>query len=626
MIDGYPDIPAAGSLMSKILILFVHGLAGSRGSWGDFESLIKQDEELKPRVDVAFFVYPTGLVRFPWSDKYLNPQDVADGLTTEIGVKHAQYKKILLVCHSMGGLVAKRSIIDELLRRHELQISGVVFFATPHKGSELAAVATNLSAEHRQTKAIRPDTEFLRVLNKEWLEQGCEAKVDATYVAAGKDACVTKNSAEGPQTSRRDIDVLKGHIDIVKPTSSGDLAFLIVKAAAKRVIYDKNADYAKLLDAINNGDSHSAEHLVATKGRSWIERQDSDRAIDVLERVVKRFDATSAEVIWSKYLLVIARLFRSGDTSSTAIDDDLIRESEALRLAPLLLAERMELTRKRGDRELAIQIYSDVARQLAENRSPRSAGEAYAIATSHFLVANLMRYGGRYADAQSSIEVARKIFVPTIVSHQTELAHCQYALEVCRSMTGLMQEDRTLLMGGSEFRPFAEALLLLAKSHSEWTQARLAEAAESAEDAANGFEAIGYRPYAVRAKRLFGLLEVWRKLDWGASVESAVTTSSSADGSILRALLGVAGSEGTIHDQFNKLRPSNALGLLQFASARNDNWTKDIGGFALPPVLERTDRGLRWITHRASSLHDADRILRDKLDVPARLAVPLVAD
>jgi hypothetical protein len=611
--------------MSRVLILFVHGLAGSRDTWGNFENLIKEDDELRSRVDVDFFVYPTGLVRFPWSSKYANPQDVADGLTTAITNKHNQYEKILLVCHSMGGLVGKRSIIDQLMRKLELRVNGIVFFATPHLGSELAGVAETLSSEHRQVKAIKPDTKFLEMLSREWLDRECEIKVDTTYVAAGQDSCVTKLSAEGPRTSRREIDLSKGHIDIVKPTSSDDYAFLIVKAAAKRVIYDKNADYSALQDAIDRSDSHAAEHLVATRGRSWIERKDADRAIGVLERVVQSFDPSSAEVVWSRYLLTIARLFRSRDTSSTAIDDKLISESENLRLSPLLLAEKMELSRKRGDRESALTLYSEVSKQLFQREAPRSSGEAYAIGTSHFLVANLMRYGGLYGDAKCSIELAQRIFRPTIVSHQTELAHCQYALEVCRSILGLAREDRTLLAGNSEFRPFAEALLLLAKSHSDWAQARIAESVENAELSAQAFETIGYHPYAVRAKRLCNLLEVWRKLEWGASVEKSIALSNS-DGNIVRALLGVAGASGTIQDQFSALRPSQAIGLLQFASSYNSDWTQDIGEFALPPLLQKSNGKLEWTTWRATSLSEADKLLREKLHVPPGLPVPLIAD
>jgi hypothetical protein len=72
----------AVTLMSKVLILFVHGLAGSRNTWGN--ALIAGDGELQSRVDVDFFEYPTGLVRWLFSRKFADPQDVADGLTTAI--------------------------------------------------------------------------------------------------------------------------------------------------------------------------------------------------------------------------------------------------------------------------------------------------------------------------------------------------------------------------------------------------------------------------------------------------------------------------------------------------------------------------------------------------------------
>jgi hypothetical protein len=73
--------PPYGLKMPKTLILFVHGLAGGKGSWGNFETLIKGDAELGSKVDVEFFVYPTGSFRLPWSSRYVDPQGVADGFT-----------------------------------------------------------------------------------------------------------------------------------------------------------------------------------------------------------------------------------------------------------------------------------------------------------------------------------------------------------------------------------------------------------------------------------------------------------------------------------------------------------------------------------------------------------------
>jgi hypothetical protein len=43
--------------LSKLLILFVHGLGGDEESWGSFERLLKTDRNLKDRIEIAFYTF-----------------------------------------------------------------------------------------------------------------------------------------------------------------------------------------------------------------------------------------------------------------------------------------------------------------------------------------------------------------------------------------------------------------------------------------------------------------------------------------------------------------------------------------------------------------------------------------
>lgn len=95
-------------VLSRLLLLFLHGLGGDPGSWGKFEQLLKADADLKDRLDVAFYNFPTGLWRLIPSWKSLPAQDLAKGLATKIQVQYGAYQKILLVCHSFGGLIGKK--------------------------------------------------------------------------------------------------------------------------------------------------------------------------------------------------------------------------------------------------------------------------------------------------------------------------------------------------------------------------------------------------------------------------------------------------------------------------------------------------------------------------------------
>jgi predicted alpha/beta hydrolase family esterase/tetratricopeptide (TPR) repeat protein len=612
--------------MTKLLVLFVHGMGGSEETWGKFRDLITDDPDLHPSVQVEFFSYPTGTIR--WFDRwrYLELQDLAEALSTTINNRFASFERILLVCHSMGGLICKRYVAQTVARNEKLRISGIIFFATPHSGTELAIVASMLSLEHSHAKQVRTNSVFLEQLNRDWINTRCETKLDTTYVVAGQDSIVGKESASGPPGSRRELIQDRGHIDIVKPIDNDDLAFLILKTSVSRILNEQLADFAAATIALQSKNSHALESLIASRGRSWIETTFADRGMQILEQVVDEFHPASAEVIWSRYLLIIARLFKFRDTSSSAIDDDLIKHSDQFHLAPLLVAEKMELARKRGDRQQAIKLAANVLSRVEKRDQARGAGEAYAIGTAYFLLGNLFRYGGQYTRAKLYIEKAQSYYRPGILAHQIELAHCQYAREVCRAVMGGARIEIPMTIGNSEFRPFAEALLTLTKSHAEWSVGRVPEAEDQAEFASQAFEKIGYQPYAVRASRLKNLLHVWHLLGLGATFDKAISAAPE-DADLLRAMLGSSDASGTVRDKISKMRVSHVLGLLQFAATYNPDWTSEIGEFELPPIITISESAeMGWNQLSASSLASADKILRSQIGIASNILIPLIAD
>ena len=150
-----------GGVLSRLLLLFLHGLGGDAGSWGKFEQLLKTDADLKGRVDVAFYTFPTRLWRLIPSWRSLPAQDLAKGLATKIQVQYGEYQKILLVCHSFGGLIAKKYIVDIIKLSGQLRIMGVIFFATPHLGTENANIFGRFSFGHRQLNQLRIGADFI---------------------------------------------------------------------------------------------------------------------------------------------------------------------------------------------------------------------------------------------------------------------------------------------------------------------------------------------------------------------------------------------------------------------------------------------------------------------------------
>lgn len=608
---------------SKLLLLFVHGLGGNSKTWSSFKRLVVQDLDVGPAVDVALYEFPTKFVRIGWWNS-LSMQDLATALRTEIRQRYSSYSRILLVCHSMGGLIAKRCVVDMLVDK-ESPIVGAVFFATPHSGAALASVLNLLSYKHRHLGQLRRESEFLDSLSRDWANHGVEQRLVATYVVAGQDAVVDRASAAGPGASPLLI-ADKDHRSVVQPANENDMSFLIVKNAASRFIKDGISDLEAVREARESGDTQALVALLANRGRSWIETHQVGEVLTVLRSVVDCSDPSSLEVIWSRYLLLIARLFLYQENGDSLIDDRLVQIAEPHGLAPLFLAEQMEFARKRGDHDAALAAMQTLSVVLKRIGAAKTSGAAYACGTGHFLVANLLRWGGRYAEARSEIDVARSYYRPPLLSHQIELAHCRYASAVCRAMLGeKTAQPADDLTVGAEFRRFAEALLTLTRSHELWLLRRTGDAIEEAGRAALLFEQISFVNYAARARSLAGLLETWERLELGSPVEKAVLLSPE-HATVVRGMLGDADAQAALVQWIARARPSRVVGMLQFSKAFGEHWNEPLPIFTLPPVLVANGDGFRWETMRADSLCEADRVLREHMGVPTWIAVPIIAD
>ena len=107
--------------MKDRLLLFVHGLGGAgqatwrHGTHPGFPELINADVALRDSADVAFFQYPTSLLRLlPFSGKPPRVRDLAEGLRSQIEIRYRDYKSIALICHSLGGLIARKYLLEEV--------------------------------------------------------------------------------------------------------------------------------------------------------------------------------------------------------------------------------------------------------------------------------------------------------------------------------------------------------------------------------------------------------------------------------------------------------------------------------------------------------------------------------
>lgn len=212
----------------KTLLLFIHGLGGDQSTWGIFPTLIEQDEDLSSRVEVAFYGYPTRLIRLPlpWSKNSSRIQDLSKGIRTEFGARFKRHSRVIIVAHSMGGLIAQKYIIEELKENLSLKVTDLVLFAVPVTGASIAGWGDLLSFRHFHLRQLRKESETLESISSDWRAMGCNAKVRVVAVHGGQDKVVPRilDSA-----CRSEFIADADHQSIVKPASKDSTAFLIVR-------------------------------------------------------------------------------------------------------------------------------------------------------------------------------------------------------------------------------------------------------------------------------------------------------------------------------------------------------------------------------------------------------------
>lgn len=150
----------------KIPVVFVHGLNSSPGTFKQVYNHLAGQNWFRQRYQALFFSYPTGIA-WPYNAaKFRRLLRNARDLAASQGPLD-QWNQMVIVSHSMGGVIARASLVDPGQRFYEasyrqpldkLQVSAstreaiasvrlyeplqspsrVIFMATPHRGSPTA--------------------------------------------------------------------------------------------------------------------------------------------------------------------------------------------------------------------------------------------------------------------------------------------------------------------------------------------------------------------------------------------------------------------------------------------------------------------------------------------------------
>lgn len=146
---------------NRIPVIFVHGLQDTPVSWMPMINALYEDPDIRRRYQFWVFSYPTGYP-YPYSAALFRRE--LDGVAKAF----PRHKKIVLIGHSMGGLVSRLMITDvgdklwlsyfgeppaktelpdptrkfleeSLIFNHRKDVSRVVFICAPHRGAPMGS-------------------------------------------------------------------------------------------------------------------------------------------------------------------------------------------------------------------------------------------------------------------------------------------------------------------------------------------------------------------------------------------------------------------------------------------------------------------------------------------------------
>ncbi|MGQ3296590.1 esterase/lipase family protein [Reyranella sp.] len=244
---------------NQISVIFLHGLLGDPGtSWGATSAFLNSDAELKGHFRADFFRYAAGLAAWlpvikylPWVRNWpvfrraIRIQDVALGLGTHIDTVHGPDAPLVLVGHSMGGLVIREYLLNELAQGRGHRIKSALLFAVPNKGANLAALGERLNLTSKQIRQLAPDSDYIENLNRRWKESGIEEQIAISCVAALLDGIVGKDSALlSSKVGRAHYLHEDSHISCIKPATIDSVSYQLIRTAIANAVGSKNTSPA----------------------------------------------------------------------------------------------------------------------------------------------------------------------------------------------------------------------------------------------------------------------------------------------------------------------------------------------------------------------------------------------
>jgi len=209
-------------------VVFLHGYTGTRDdTWDRFPGLLGAHLQ---GWDIFTLGYATTMlpdIVGIWSADPDLPI-LATLLRTELMIEPLRsYASLVLIAHSMGGLVVQRALIDD--QQVAKRARHVILFGTPSAGLRKAWWGQFWK---RQLRNMARDSDFITRLRREWNARFAPTPPFGFLVVAGaSDQFVTPDSSLDPFDRQFHRVVPGNHLEIVKPQDATAMGLRVVLAA-----------------------------------------------------------------------------------------------------------------------------------------------------------------------------------------------------------------------------------------------------------------------------------------------------------------------------------------------------------------------------------------------------------
>lgn len=217
---------------SNSAIIFIHGFSGeAENTFANAPQLLMESEEME-----GWDMFPMGfsgnIVPEMGKNIWACASDIkrnSDYLLTSIKNKFLKYKRIALVAHDVGGIVAQQALIQ--LEQKDLdRVSHVLLFATPSNGIPEVDLKNFYKYENEE-KELKLGSPYMERLRNGW-----EAKFKNNYpftfktIAATKDEFIPTSSSLDPFPKKYHEIIEAEHFSIVNIEDENDDSYKLLQS------------------------------------------------------------------------------------------------------------------------------------------------------------------------------------------------------------------------------------------------------------------------------------------------------------------------------------------------------------------------------------------------------------